>query len=425
MKGMTEQAGFGAIVGGAVASAVANKILEKAEDEIVPADNELKIPVPDDAVTDESVTSEQEAKQQSNTREVIGPDALAVNSITPSPNISFYYKKLEVMNNQDNVVWDDIYFEALLFRSSDMALAMSRIFETARGCYVGDRRMIALLNLLQVHQNASSPEAKSMSLGTSGLVKPFTISKKDIPSWRTSFENALKTVFGACPDNMSLGLFGSLDRYISRGSNYSIQPLVEANEYHSNLARNDLLDVALHIEALYRAFKNNNAYQKLHERAAKIYRKPSEAEKRKAKADDMRLPNYIEVDEIYIERPEAVRYDKGDQRDFDPEKVGKLTIGFEKLNLGEYMTDAGSAGYVHPNNALMDIEHVTISEDNEWLYVLDNVNIFIGAGLSPTVYMNTLPYPRGCAIFAIVKHWSEQPSRRLDGHMISTLFSGV
>jgi len=422
MVKQTEQAGFGAIVGGAVASAVANKLLEKADDEITPADNALPGLDRDDGSSDESLTSEQEAKRERNNRIVLGPDALAVSSITPSPNISSYYKKLEVMTKDGNDVWDDVYFEALLFRSSDLALATSRVYETARECYLGDIRMIALLNLLQVHQNASSPEAKVMSLGTSGLVKAFHVPKGDIPNWKISFENVLTTIFGACPDNMKMGLFGSLDRHISRGSNYSIQPLSKAEEYHSNLAKEDLLDVALHVEALYRAFRNNRVHQNLHTRASKIYRRVTKLEKT---ADD-KLPEFIEIDAIHIEGSEATRFDdKQSDEKFDPEKVGSLHIKYEKLNLHEYMTDAGSAGYVHPSEALLNIEHVTVSEDNEWLYVLDNVNIFIGAGLSPTVYMNTLPYPRGCAIFAIVKHWSEQPSRRLDAHMISSLFSGV
>jgi hypothetical protein len=396
--------------------------------EIVPAEPVLAGMDVGDVSDVESDTSTQEAERRANAFILPGEDVLGVNDTDSSSNLNLFASSLAEMGDSETIQWKDKYFNALYFRSSDMCYPMSRIYETARTLRFDGRQLmspeyIKVLNLLQYHRNSSRAHTAMMEDhqigGLGGMVLPFTVD--DAQGFKDGFIGYMERIFGKISKQLSGGLFGTLDSTISlkghtQSESYSTvsRDVVDFDSYTASLQRNGLYDIAIRIEALYRAFRGNQL--KVSTQPKSLFRlvKKKVEDKGKSKTIDV----YEPIEKLYVE----IAVDTDPQKDFKPEDVGKLVSKWREIDIGDYMILSGASEYVEPRDALSRINEVVISEDNEWLHVLDNVNIFIGAGLDPTAYMNTLPYPRGCAIFAIVRHWIDLMGASLTARMIDDMF---
>lgn len=405
--GMTEQAGFGAIIGGAVASAVASKILEKAEDEITPADEQLQIPVPSDADS-ESVTTSKAEEEKAKLVGVKGRDVLRVHEVEPLPNLIGFTRELTQMAEASD--WNNDYFAMLFFRSSNMSVGMSRIYETAREVFSVSEPMYKVLDILQYHRtleaNPKFPYQESFK-----TVHAYNLTG-DKADFKEQFISEMQRAYGALPETMRYGLWKS-DAKIGLGDDYTSISREDMTSHVVRLTTSGLLGIATRIEALYRGFRGNKKAMSLPQH---LYQKQITPIKDKAPKVD-----YVVIDDMYVKVAEPI---SAADENVKADDIGKLDLRHKKINLHEYMIENGGSEYMHHTDALAEIGNVTVSEDNEWLDVLDNVNIFVKAGLDPMTYMNTLAYPRGCAIYAIVKHWKKSAGQaNLSEKMIDELFA--
>lgn len=409
-----EEAGFGAIVAGAIASKVLDKMLEKAEDEIIPADGTLNVEVPAGAEA-ESITTSKAEEMEARRIGVVGNDVLRVHEVEPLPDIAGFLRIIRVMGEESDE-WNDAYFSMLYFRSSSMNVGMSRIYQTARQVFSTDSPMYKVLNILQYHRNLEA-DPNEYTQESFDSIKPYKLGADD-DDFKNRFINEMQRAFGALPLTMRRGLIGS-DAKLGLGDDYTSIPREKVTSHIINLTQNGLLDIATRIEALYRGFRGNKKASGVPPTVYRLEITAPEKDK-DGKTTGPTKTSYVKIDDFYVQ--EAVPKTADDAK--NDSEVGQLNIGYRKMVLHEYVTESGGSEYMHSSDALAELGNVTVSEDNEWLDVLDNVNIFIKAGLDPMTYMNTLAYPRGCAINAIVKRWKKSAGREfLSAKMIDELFT--
>lgn len=405
-----EEAGFGAIVGGAIASKVLDKMLEKAEDEIVPADEQLNVETPDDAET-ESITTSKAEEMESRQIGVIGTDVLRVHEVEPLPDIAGFVRTIRAMGEASDE-WNDAYFSMLYFRSSNMTMGMSRIYETARQVFKSDSAMYKVLDILQFHRNLEA-DPNDYTQESFESIKPYKLGDGE-SDFKEHFINEMQRAFGALPETMRKGLIAS-DAKLGLGDDYTLMPREKVTSHIINLTQNGLLDIATRIEALYRGFRGNKKASAVPPTVYRFVKPEKDKDGNTIKKDP-----YEVIDDLYVQEATPTTMNEAKNES----EVGQLKIGHRKITLREYVIESGGSEYMHSSDALAELGNVTVSEDNEWLDVLDNVNIFIKAGLDPMTYMNTLAYPRGCAINAIVKRWKKSAGREfLSAKMIDELFT--
>ena len=397
----------------AAVKARAREIVPAGEQtEIVPADEQLEIPLPSDADS-ESVTTSKAEEKQAKLVGVKGRDVLRVYEVEPLPTLTGFTNELKIMDKASD--WNNDYFAMLFFRSSNMSVGMSRIYETARQVFSVSDPMYKVLDLLQYHRTLEA-DPKFPLQESFKTVHPYNLVDGPV-DFKERFRNEMQRAYGGLPDTMRHGLWKS-DARIGLGDNYTAIAREDMTSHVVRLTMSGLLGIATRIEALYRGFRGNKKALSLPQHLYRMVKTPLKDKDGNVTGEKI---SHVKVDDLYVEVAEPIAA-IGDN--VKPDEIGMLKQGYKKINLQAYMIENGGSEYMHHADALAEIGNVTVSEDNEWLDVLDNVNIFIKAGLDPMTYMNTLAYPRGCAIYAIVKHWKKSAGQaNLSEKMIDELFA--